>query len=112
MPELVAFGADRREQWRKTLQDGVFVKLGRSPENDFIVAWESAVSRHHAQLQLLGDQLIVHCLPTARNPFTYGGTHNREFAVLVGEEFSIGNTSFRLLDAAFQSAEAARVQEH
>jgi adenylate cyclase len=110
--ELVAYGGDRREQWRRPLEEGTFLRLGRSPDNDLIVAWESAISRSHAHLQLLSDQLHVRCGDSARNAFVYEGTPQREFTVRMGDEFSIGDTSFRLMDAAFQSAESARFQEH
>lgn len=98
MVDLVACGPQPTQQWRQTLRVGETMRLGRAPRDTggWAVPWDYLISREHADVQWNGDELLVRCLPTARNPVYYRERPTAEFAVSVGEEFRIGTTRFRL----------------
>lgn len=69
-------------------------RIGRGPGNSIPVTWDREVSREHAILRLIDEQVHVKCLPNATNPIVLGGAPVQEAVVGSGEDFLIGRTSF------------------
>ena len=72
-------------------------KLGRAPQNDWVVNWDRLISREHAQLRWHEGQLQIRCMEKATNPIVIDGESYRELKIDVGGEFLIGSTKFRLV---------------
>ncbi|MDA1251872.1 MAG: adenylate/guanylate cyclase domain-containing protein [Planctomycetota bacterium] len=68
--------------------------IGRGPGNSIPVVWDREVSREHAILRLIDNQIHVACLPSATNPILMNGTPVREVVLDRGCRFVIGKTSF------------------
>jgi adenylate cyclase len=112
MADLLAIGPDPKDRFRKSLPEDTIVRIGRAPRSGWSVPWDRAISREHLDLQFTGGKLQVKCLGTARNPVVYGNESCYEFEMLPGEEFRIGRTVFRLLEARVESADAPPLAEH
>jgi adenylate cyclase len=95
MPDLIAQGVEPQQRWRRALPDDQTVVLGRNA-GAWSVPWDLHISRTHAQLHCLGEQLRVEQLPGAANPLYFRGHSAAQFTVLPGEHFVIGQTSFTL----------------
>lgn len=96
MLDVIATGPEMGQRWRRQLAEDAVVRLGRMPKNGWDVPWDMRVSREHADLELLGDKLRVCCLKTATNAVYYQGEPFREVVVNAGDDFRIGETTFRL----------------
>ncbi len=105
MLELVAQGKTAVDRWRKVLlQDLPFV-VGRASD-EWEVPWDEKVSRRHARMRLIDEQLQVEKVPEATNPIYYRGLEENSFTIHPGEHFVIGDTTFLLTDdAAFATLE-------
>ncbi|MEN6458146.1 MAG: adenylate/guanylate cyclase domain-containing protein [Thermoguttaceae bacterium] len=97
MPDLIAQGVDAQHRWRRTLIAGEPVVLGRLVSG-WAVPWDSQVSRRHASLLWTGERLEVAKLPDARNPLFLRGAPTDRFAIVPGDHFVIGQTTFTLAD--------------
>ncbi len=97
MADLIAQGADPHHRWRRTLQVGRYVMLGREVAG-WTVPWDDRVSRQHVEICWDGSRLEVRQLPTARNPIFVKGRQAAQFDIQAGEHFVIGGTTFTLAD--------------
>lgn len=88
-------GQDPSQRLQKTLQEEVVTRIGRSPQSGWAIPWDQAISREHADVCWAGGQLRVICLPGARNPLVYRGKPTRELAIVAGDWFKIGDTTFQ-----------------
>lgn len=95
MAELIAVGKDDKQQWWQSIPEGEEVLLGRAPRTGWSVPWDRLISREHAYVRLVDDQLEVRELDTARNPIFYEGEQRKKFLVEPDCEFRIGETTFR-----------------
>ncbi len=107
MADLIAQGADPRSRWRRPLQDGQTVVLGRGA-GAYSAPWDDCLSRRHAELALQGGVLSVRRLETARNPIFVQGRAADAFQIRPGEHFVIGGTTFTLADDRVQIAAGSR----
>lgn len=95
MAELIAVGKDDKQQWWQSISDGEEILLGRAPRTGWSVPWDRLISREHAYIRLVDDQLEVRELDTARNPIFFEGEQCKKFLVSPNCEFRIGETTFR-----------------
>ena len=95
MAELIAIGKDEKQQWWQSIPEGEEVLLGRAPRTGWSVPWDRLISREHAYVRLVDDQLEVRELDTARNPIFFEGAQCKQFRVEPNCEFRIGETTFR-----------------
>jgi len=95
MAELFAIGKDAKQQWWQSIPEGEEILLGRAPRTGWSVPWDRLISREHAYIRLVDDQLEVRELDTARNPIFFQGEQTKEFLVEPNCEFRIGETTFR-----------------
>ncbi|MBL8891173.1 MAG: adenylate/guanylate cyclase domain-containing protein [Planctomycetaceae bacterium] len=113
MPDLVAQAEDGRGRWRRPLQRGTSVLLGRQ-QCQWSVPWDSQISRRHAEVHWNGEILRVTRLPSARNPIFYKGQAVEQCEVGAGQHFVIGRTTFTLtgsqVDATLQLPDPTREQ--
>ncbi|MDA1163608.1 MAG: FHA domain-containing protein [Planctomycetota bacterium] len=96
--ELQALGTDDSQCAVLALVSSQVMRLGRAPQNDWVVNWDRLISREHADLTWDGGQLQVRCLEKAANPVVIAGESFRELKIDVGGEFLIGATKFRLIE--------------
>jgi len=106
MADLIAQGEQLQQRWRRTLPEGRGLVLGRAP-GGWAVPWDPHISRRHATLVWDGRCLQVAQLADARNPIFRRGKEAREFSLLPGEHFVIGNTTFSLTDQRVELAAEA-----
>lgn len=95
MAEIIAQGAERTSQSRRTLRTRETVVLGRDPSG-WSVSWEPWLSRKHLELTWEGDVLKATVLPEAKNPVFFRGEPAGGFTMRHGECFVVGTTTFRL----------------
>lgn len=95
--ELQALGMDESQCSVLEFATSDVVKLGRAPQNDWVVNWDRLISREHAQLSWQDGKLEIRCMEKATNPIVINGESYRELKIDVGGEFLIGATKFRLL---------------
>jgi len=112
MPNLIAIGNDQQQYWRRELEFGETIRLGRAPRQGWAVPWDMSVSREHADLELVEEGLLVRALETARNPILVKNKELREFLVLPGEEFQIGRTTFQFFDVESVQSHNTTFIEH
>jgi adenylate cyclase len=112
MANLVATGNDEQQYWRRELVEGQVVRLGRAPRQGWAVPWDMAVSREHADVELVDEGLRVRALETARNPIVYRDKDSLEFLVQPGEGFQIGRTTFQFVDAESVHSKNTAFVEH
>lgn len=106
MAHLVAEGPEPQQRWSRELTEQTPIRLGRAPQQGWEVNWDRQISREHADLQLNKKQLTVQQLNGARNPIHYNGQSVSRCTVAQGEEFRIGQTTFRLVADAAQAEES------
>ncbi|MEM9413510.1 MAG: FHA domain-containing protein, partial [Planctomycetota bacterium] len=97
MLELIAQGKTAQERWRKVLLQEIPFVLGRT-SSGWAVTWDEKISRHHARLQLVKNELQVERVQLARNPIFFNGHEHDRFTVHPGEHFVIGDTTFLMTD--------------
>jgi adenylate cyclase len=99
MAELYAWsGDDPQKRWRRAFPEGP-VTLGRKAGAcTWVVPWDRLISGIHATLSMHEGKLQVRKEPRAINPIYYQGQPHDEFTLEVGEQFSIGETTFVLQD--------------
>lgn len=93
MAELIAQGPLSEQRWKRPLRDGERFVLGRDA-GSWTVSWDDQISRRHAELCWQDGKLLVHRLPTGKNPIFVDGRDASDFFVHVGNHFVIGKTSF------------------
>jgi serine/threonine protein kinase len=97
MAHLVAEGPEPGQTWCRELAAGATIRLGRSPESGWDVAWDNQISREHADLIFNDDLLTVRQVESARNPIHFDGESTPACALGYDETFRIGQTEFRLI---------------
>ena len=75
---------------------GEHLTIGRRPENDITIDWDSAVSRRHAELELVAGSWFVTDLDSANGTFVNGAKVERKRALHAGDELRVGDTSLWL----------------
>ncbi len=95
--ELQALGVDDSQCSVRSLDTDAVFRLGRAPQNDWVVNWDRLISREHAQMRWHEGKLQVRCMDKATNPVIINGESFRELKIDVGGEFLIGATKFRLV---------------
>jgi len=70
--------------------------IGRKPENDIAIEWDKAVSRRHAELELVAGSWFVSDLDSANGTFVNGSKVDRKRALHSGDELRVGDTTLRM----------------
>jgi len=104
---LLATGPNPGETWRCVIPSGKTIRLGRKPAKGWSAPWDQQISREHADMRLDGGALLVVCVNTAKNLPQVRGASAARFSIEAGEEFSIGETIFRLEPAGLPPADNA-----
>ena len=112
MADLIAQGPDIQCRWRRELPTGRRLVLGRS-SGTWAVSWDRKISRHHAEIIWNGKALLVRRLESARNPIFQGGVELTEIRLELGDTFTIGDTSFQLVQdkVRFEQSGPSLVQQ-
>ena len=97
MSYLIAQGTKASQRWKRRLEHGRPIVLGRA-ETVWQVAWDDRISSRHAELELTAGRLRVAKIKSAKNPIFFHGDAATSFAVSPGEHFVIGTTSFTLAE--------------
>ncbi len=97
MLELLITGPEATQQQRRELIEGETVRLGRAPRSGWSVPWDLLISREHCEVELHGGLLQVKRLESARNPIYLDEVDTREFGIIPGQGFRIGQTLFQLV---------------
>jgi adenylate cyclase len=95
MADLVAQAEEGQSRWRRPLQRGSTVLLGRQ-HCQWSVPWDAQISRRHAELFWDGLTLRVTKLPSARNAVFFRGQSVDRCELTPGQHFVIGRTTFSL----------------
>jgi adenylate cyclase len=111
MPDLIAQGADPQQRWRRPISPGVPHVIGRSAP-PWAVSWDERISRRHVEVRLVGANLHVSVLDSARNPVFFRGRKTDEFEIRPGEHFVIGGTTFTLADERVHVSLEVPLPEH
>ena len=70
--------------------------IGRKPENDLSLDWDGAVSKRHAELELVAGSWFVLDLDSTNGTFVNGVRIAAKKALHVGDELRVGDTSLLL----------------
>ncbi|HSF17840.1 MAG TPA: adenylate/guanylate cyclase domain-containing protein [Vicinamibacteria bacterium] len=102
MPKLVAHGPGNEEGSFIVRADRQ-IRLGRQPTggksiDPFTIAWETSLSRNHADLRWAEGKLEVSRVSGSKNPVFFKGTARERFSMELGEHFVIGTTTFSLIE--------------
>ena len=97
MADLIAQGPQPDDRWRRHLDPGVRLRLGRQ-SGAWSAGWDNLISREHIEISYEDGQLHVATLPNAANAVFYRGRAERSFMLRPGEHFVIGKTTFSLVD--------------
>jgi adenylate cyclase len=97
VPDLIAQGPQPDDRWRRNLQTGDRVSIGRK-SGRWSTPWDSHISRKHVEVACEGTELVVQVLPGASNPVFFRGQPALRFRIAPGEQFVIGKTTFLLID--------------
>ncbi len=97
MARLLAQGPERQHRWRRPIQPGQTIRVGREC-GPWSVDWDRHISRHHFAATFDGQQLAVEMLAEAKNPVYFRGKPCDRFHVRPGEHFVVGATRFSLLN--------------
>src|SRR5689334_9756446 len=97
MPDLIAQGRQPEHRWRRRLEPGARHIIGRQAL-DWSTPWDERISRQHAEIVYQDGRLWVTRLESARNPVFFEGQRADHFALLPGEHFVIGETTFSLAE--------------
>ncbi|QDT65013.1 adenylate/guanylate cyclase domain-containing protein [Calycomorphotria hydatis] len=92
---IAAIGPSPADNWTRELPTtGGAVTLGRAPENELCVPWDTDISRRHVELK--ANSHTVHCKVSSGvpNPVCFNGEVVEEFELDAGEFFVIGSTRF------------------
>lgn len=97
MPDLIAQGVAPEHRWRRKLVPDQPCVLGREA-GSWSAPWDKRISRQHVEIRWDGERLEVGRLSAARNPVFVGGHERDRFAIVPGEHFVIGETTFTLAE--------------
>jgi adenylate cyclase len=91
MPYLSVQGIKGEDRWRRPLNEGERVVLGRAP-GTWQMPWEQFLSGEHIELTWQAGALKGRKLPGARNPIYLAGRPVEDFVLRPGEHFVVGDT--------------------
>src|ERR1051326_239083 len=94
--ELIAEGTALQQRCKHTLANGRTYILGRATESDFVVPWDTAISRRHLSLTAVNGCVHVERLAEATNPLCHAGDAVERCELHNGDQFVIGSTLFHL----------------
>jgi adenylate cyclase len=97
MPYLIAQGEQPQQRWRRRVPTEMTAVLGRDA-GLMSVPWDGLVSRQHAVIRWDRGKLSVTKHESATNAIFVRGREVEQFALLPGEHFVIGTTTFTLAD--------------
>ncbi len=97
MPDLIAQGVQLEQRWRRRVNDGQTIVVGRSAGR-WSVPWDDRISRSHVRVQCRRGGLLVERLTDTLNPVFFRGSTQDQFQLQCGEHFVIGSTTFSLVD--------------
>ncbi len=95
MFELIAQGPNIDNRWRVELKPDQPMELGRDA-HPLKTDWDGQISRRHAIVTLIEDEVLIERLAAARNPMFFGGTERDSIRLKPGEHFVIGGTTFMM----------------
>jgi len=95
MFELIAQGPGADNRWRVEIKPNQPMELGRAA-HPMKTDWDTQISRRHAIVTLVDEELLVERLAAARNPVFFGGGQRDSFRLKPGEHFVIGSTTFMM----------------
>ena len=96
MFELVATSKELGKRRTEPIPDGKAIKIGRQTSDGISIPWDTQISREHVEINIKKNKLHVKKLADARNSVVYKGKESKKFALIEGEEFRIGRTTFAL----------------
>lgn len=105
MAELLTVGPESEQHWKKELPPDLPIRIGRAPKSGWSVPWDRKISREHATITFQDGKLVVQTLETARNPTLYCGKSSASFDLTPGQQFQIGDTTFKLVEIAVPEEE-------
>lgn len=112
MLELLITGPEPTQQQRRELIEGELIRLGRAPRSGWSVPWDLLISREHCELELKNGLLSVRRLESARNPVYLDEVDTREFSIIPGQGFRIGQTIFQLVSVEVSDGlSGSRIEE-
>lgn len=112
MLELLITGPEPTQQQRRELIEGELIRLGRAPRSGWSVPWDLLISREHCELELNNGLLSVRRLESARNPVYLDEVDTREFSIIPGQGFRIGQTIFQLVSVEVSDGlSGSRIEE-
>lgn len=111
MLELVAQGVAPEHCARLVVQPGMRLVVGRAPDADWALPWDAHISRRHAQIEVLDQQLSVRRHPAARNPIFFAGEAVEACVVPLGRQFVLGSTLIQFEEAPSEIAAETPVAE-
>jgi pSer/pThr/pTyr-binding forkhead associated (FHA) protein len=85
--------------------DGDHQTIGRKQGNDLVLEWDGAVSRYHAELELVAGCWFVTDLDSANGTWVNGKRIDAKKALRVGDELRIGDTTLSLAGVITDSAQ-------
>jgi len=94
LPELIADSVDSQKRVRIELIDEHALAIGRDENCDLTVSWDRSISRRHAEVTLVGDQLRVRKFANASNDVFFRGKKVESCELEFGDHFVIGHTCF------------------
>ena len=95
MFELIAQGPNVDNRWRVELKPDQPMDLGREA-HPLKTDWDGQISRRHAIVTLIEDELLVERLAAAGNPVFFAGKRSDSIRLKPGEHFVIGGTTFMM----------------
>ena len=84
--------------------EGDHQTIGRKQGNDLVLEWDGAVSRYHAELELVAGCWFVTDLDSANGTWVNGKRLDAKKALRVGDELRIGDTNLWLVGDVSDSA--------
>ncbi len=96
MWQLTALGPEPQQRWKQRLERGRSYSVGRSPDCDSPVIWESQLSRKHFSLVIEEDVVTLKIEENARNPLFIKGEEVTSGSHASPDKFVVGQTTFYL----------------
>ncbi len=95
---LTATGAKDGQRVSVDINEGQSVSIGRSPDADVAIQWDTFLSRKHATLTFNADRISLATNASATNAIFVNGESTRSCHLQLGQHFVIGTTTFRVTD--------------
>ncbi|HCS54431.1 adenylate/guanylate cyclase domain-containing protein [Rubinisphaera sp.] len=82
--------------FQKELSEGESVTVGRASECDWVIDWDTTISRKHAIFKMEKGQFVANLVPQARNPILYNDLKLRDISLNPGQSFRIGYSKIQI----------------